>query len=132
MKYFLSYFLTLLSFLAVDFFWLMVLAKNLYAKYLYPVIGQNVNLPAAIVFYIFYVFGLFILIIQPNIEAGTPLKVILTVALFGAVAYATYDLTNLATIKDWPILIAIIDIIWGAVLTAITAIIGFYITKAIV
>jgi uncharacterized membrane protein len=132
LKYLLAYVLTFVSFLIIDFIWLTAIAKDLYAKYLFPVIGQHVNLISAGIFYLIYIVGVFVLVIMPSIENGGPVKALVYGAIFGLVAYSTYDLTNLATIKDWPINITIIDLIWGTFVTATTSIIGFYITKAII
>lgn len=106
-----------LSFLLIDSIWLTTVAKNFYAKNLGYLMSKNPNLAAAGIFYVIYVITLVILVISPALQKGSLLSAILTGALFGLCAYATYDLTNLATIKDWPLLVTVVDLIWGAFLS---------------
>jgi uncharacterized membrane protein len=80
--------------------------------------AKTPNLAAAGIFYVIYIITLVILIISPALQKSSFSAAILTGALFGFCAYATYDLTNLATIKDWPLIITIVDLIWGTFLTA--------------
>jgi len=125
----LSYFLTLIVFLIVDLVWLGFIARGLYKKYLGSFLSENVNWTAAIIFYLIYVIGIFIFAIQPAINKDSAMHAIIMGSIFGALAYATYDLTNLATLKDWPLPIVIIDIVWGSILTLIVSLAGFYIVK---
>ncbi|MEQ9591668.1 MAG: DUF2177 family protein [Cyclobacteriaceae bacterium] len=125
----LSYFLTTLVFFAVDMLWLGLLAKNLYRKYLGGFLADNVNWIAAIVFYLLFIIGIFVFVILPAVERNSLARAAVMGALFGFFTYATYDLTNLATLKDWPLTIVFIDIIWGAVLTSTVGIAGFLITR---
>ncbi|MEQ8359530.1 MAG: DUF2177 family protein [Cytophagales bacterium] len=125
----LSYFLTTLVFFAVDMLWLGLLAKNLYRKYLGGFLADNVNWIAAIVFYLLFIIGIFVFVILPAVERNSLARAAVLGALFGFFTYATYDLTNLATLKDWPLTIVFIDIIWGAVLTSTVGIAGFLITR---
>ena len=101
-------------FLLIDGIWLTTVAKNFYAKNLGYLMSKNPNLVAAGIFYVIYVITLVILVISPALQRGSLLSAVLTGALFGLCAYATYDLTNLATIKDWPLLVTVVDLIWGA------------------
>jgi len=128
-KILISYILTFFVFLIVDMAWLGLIAKDLYKKYLGNIVSDQVNWTAAIVFYLLFVVGVFIFAILPAIEKNSLRSAIILGALFGFFTYATYDLTNLATIKNWPIKIVVIDIIWGSLLTAIVSTAGFYITK---
>ena len=125
----LSYILTLIVFLMVDLTWLGFIAKGVYNKYLGGFLSDNVNWTAAIIFYFIYVIGILIFVVYPAINKDSVWHAISMGALFGILAYATYDLTNLATLKGWPVQIVIIDIIWGGVLTLIVSLSGFYITK---
>lgn len=109
------------TFLAIDGLWLTLIAKNFYAKHLGFLMTKTPNLTAAGIFYIIYVFTMVVLIISPALQKGSLMSAVLTGALFGLCAYATYDLTNLATIKDWPLLVTIVDLIWGTVLSAAVA-----------
>lgn len=124
-----SYILTLLVFLIVDLAWLGFIARGLYKKYLGSFLSDQVNWTAAIIFYLIYIAGIFIFVIYPAVNKDSVLHAVVMGAILGILAYSTYDLTNLATIKGWPLQIVIIDIIWGAVLTLIVSLSGFYITK---
>ena len=124
-----SYLLTLIVFLIVDMFWLGIIAKNLYQKYLGGFLTDRVNWTAALIFYLIYVAGISIFAIYPAVSKGSAFNAILMGALFGLFTYATYDLTNLATLKDWPLNIVFIDILWGAFLSAIVSFSGFHIVK---
>ncbi len=128
-KLILSYFLTALVFFAVDMVWLGFIAKGFYRKHLGGFLSDQVNWTAAIVFYLLFIVGIFIFVILPAIEKGSLLRAIGLGAFFGIITYATYDLTNLATLKNWPILIVMVDIAWGAVLTAIVSAAGYGIVK---
>jgi len=115
-----SYLLTFIVFLAVDMLWLGIVAKNLYQKYLGAFLTDRVNWTAAFIFYLIYVVGISIFAIYPAVNKGSAFNAVLMGALFGFFTYATYDLTNLATLKGWPLQIVFIDII---------SISGFYIVK---
>jgi uncharacterized membrane protein len=124
-KLLLSYLLTTLVFFAIDMTWLGFIAKNLYRKYLGGFLSDNVNWTAAIVFYLLFIVGIFYFSILPSVEKNDFSKTVISGALFGLFTYATYDLTNLATLKNWPLNIVFIDIIWGMVLTALVSSAGF-------
>jgi uncharacterized membrane protein len=128
-KLLVSYVLTFIVFFIVDMAWLGFIAKDLYRKYLGSFLSDQVNWVAAIVFYLLFIVGVFIFAILPSIEKNSWVSAVTLGALFGFFTYATYDLTNLATLKNWPLSIVVIDIIWGSVLTAIVSISGFYIVK---
>jgi len=124
-----SYLLTFIVFLMIDMLWLGVIAKNIYQKYLGDFLSNQVNWTAAFIFYFIYVLGISIFAIYPSVNKGSVYNAILMGALFGFFTYATYDLTNLATLKGWPLPIVFIDIIWGSVLSAVVCFSGFYIVK---
>lgn len=128
-KLIINYLLTTIVFFAVDMTWLGFIAKDLYKKYLSNFLSDKVNWPAAIIFYLLFIIGIFYFAILPAVEKNSLAKAIISGALFGFFTYATYDLTNLATLKDWPLPIVFIDIIWGSVLTGIVSIAGYYIVK---
>lgn len=109
------------TFLVIDGVWLTLIAKDFYAKNLGFLMAKTPNLVAAGIFYIIYVFSMVVLIITPALQRGTLTTAILTGALFGLCAYATYDLTNLATVKDWPVLVTVVDLIWGTILSGTVA-----------
>jgi uncharacterized membrane protein len=125
----LSYLLTLIVFLMVDMLWLGIIAKNMYQKFLGGFITDKVNWTPALIFYLIYVVGISIFAIYPAVNKGSASNAILMGALFGIFTYATYDLTNLATMKDWPLNIVFIDILWGAFLSALVSFSGFHIVK---
>ena len=128
-KLIISYVLTFAVFFIIDMAWLGFVAKDIYKKYLGNLLSDNVNWAAAIVFYLLFVVGIFIFAIMPSVDKNSLQSAIILGALFGFFTYATYDLTNLATLKDWSLTIVFIDIIWGAVLTSIVSTAGFYIVQ---
>lgn len=128
-KLLLSYLLTFVVFFIIDMTWLGFIAKDLYRKYLGGFLTDQVNWTAAIIFYLLFIVGIFIFTIMPAVEKNSLSSAIILGALFGFFTYATYDLTNLATLKGWPLNIVFIDIIWGTFLTAIVSTAGFYIVK---
>ena len=119
------YLLSLIVFLAVDMLWLGVAAKDFYRNNLGHLLRPDVNWAAALIFYLLYVAGTLIFATMPALEKQSLRQAVLQGALFGFFAYATYDLTNLATLKDWPLNVVLVDILWGAVLTAIVAAASF-------
>ncbi len=131
LKIILSYLLTFLVFLGIDLFWLTILSKNFYAKYLGFLMAEKANLLPAFLFYLLFVAGIMYFVIFPAIKSGSLLKAILGGVFFGLVTYATYDLTNLATIKNWPLRITIIDLLWGMLVSTIVSMVGFWIVKLI-
>lgn len=122
-----QYFVALLTFLVIDGLWLTLIAKNFYAKHLGYIMTKTPNLSAAAIFYLIYIFALVVLVLSPALQKGNLLSAILTGALFGFAAYATYDLTNLATLKDWPLIVTLVDLAWGAFLSGAVTGISFYI-----
>ncbi|MFA7628354.1 MAG: DUF2177 family protein [Candidatus Dojkabacteria bacterium] len=129
MKYVYLYILTFIVFLAIDFIWLNWIAKNLYSQKIGHLLAENPNLIAAGVFYLLFVGASLVLAVLPGYEAQSLTKTILLGAIFGMITYATYDLTNLATLKEWPLSVTIIDIIWGTSLSTATAVAGYYIAN---
>jgi len=124
-----AYLLTAVVFFAIDMLWLGVIAKDLYNRSLGNFLSDQVNWTAAIIFYLIFIVGISIFAIYPSVEKNSVVSAIVLGALFGVFTYATYDLTNLATLKDWPLQIVFIDIAWGAFLTASVSVSGFYIVK---
>ncbi|HPJ03173.1 MAG TPA: DUF2177 family protein [Candidatus Limiplasma sp.] len=124
-----NYAIILAVFLVIDGLWLMVIAKNLYAEHLGYLMAEKPRLLAALVFYLLFVVGLLAFVVNPALAAGSWTKALLPGLLFGLITYATYDLTNLATVKDWPVLITVIDLIWGSFVSAATATIGYFIIR---
>ncbi len=122
-----QFFVTLAAFLMIDGLWLTVIAKDFYAKHLGFLMTKTPNLWAALIFYVIYVIALIVFVISPALQKDSLWSAILLGGFFGLCAYATYDLTNLATVKNWPLLITIIDLIWGTFLSASVAGLSFLI-----
>ena len=118
--------MTLVIFFLVDIVWLAVISKKLYKEYLGHLMGP-VNWPAALIFYALFIAGLVFFVITPAIEKESLVYAIPVGAFFGLITYGTYDLTNLATLKDWPVTITVIDLIWGTFLNAATAGLTYYV-----
>ncbi len=130
MQYIYLYLLTIPVFFLVDMLWLGAVATKFYQSQIGFLLGP-VNWVAAITFYLLYIVGIIVFAVHPALAAGSLGKAALLGALFGFLAYATYDLTNLATVKDWPILVTIVDMIWGTILTASVASLSYLIGKAL-
>lgn len=112
------YCIALPIFFALDMVWLGVAAKNFYTRQIGFLMKANVNWVAAFLFYLLFIAGLVVFVVIPAMEKGSWVRALLFGALFGLITYATYDLTNLATLKDWPLLVTVVDLIWGMVLAA--------------
>lgn len=118
-------------FFAIDMLWLGLIAKEFYAKQIGGLMKPDINWTAAIIFYLIFIAGLVVFVITPAVLKSSWTHAVLMGALFGFVCYATYDLTNLAVAKDWPILVTIVDLIWGAVLAASVSVITFLIASKV-
>ncbi len=127
-QYIYLYLLTVPAFFIIDMVWLGLVAVKFYQTQIGHLLGP-INWSAAIIFYLVYIVGILIFAVVPGLEAGSWYKAALYGALFGFFTYATYDLTNLATLKDWPLIVVIVDIIWGAVLSSSVALISYYLGK---
>jgi len=132
LKYTLLYIITFVIFLVIDLVWLNIIAKNLYQKEIGTLLLKNPNLVPALLFYLLFIFALLVLVLIPGIKEGGLLKTLLMAALFGLTTYATYDLTNLATLEGWNLKITVIDLIWGTSISTITALFGYLIGSKIV
>ncbi|MEI6614003.1 MAG: DUF2177 family protein [Chrysiogenales bacterium] len=110
------YLLTLVVFFLIDMVWLGLVAKNFYRRHLGAMLSPTVNWPAAILFYLLFIAGLLLFVIEP--AQGRVLQALWKGSFFGLIAYATYDLTNLATLNNWPLLVTVVDLVWGTVLGA--------------
>jgi uncharacterized membrane protein len=125
------YAIALAVFFAIDMLWLGVVAKNFYRSQIGNIMKPDVNWVAAIIFYLIFIAGLVVFVIEPAVEKGSWKHALLLGAFFGLVCYATYDLTNLAVAKDWPVLVTIVDLAWGAVLAASVSTITYFIATKI-
>lgn len=123
------YFVPFIVFFLIDLLWLGFLAKDLYRKHLGDFMADKTNWPAAIIFYLIFIGGLVYFAVNPAIESGNWLEALKLGAIYGFITYVTYDLTNLATLKDWPVMISIIDIAWGTFLNTATVTLSFFIIR---
>lgn len=114
-------------FFAIDIVWIGFVAKDFYRQQIGYLLRSDVNWAAAIIFYLVFMAGLVFFVIAPAMEKGSWTYALLAGAFFGFVCYATYDLTSLATTKDWPLLVTIVDLAWGAVLAASVSSITYFI-----
>lgn len=123
------YLITFGVFLAIDAVWLTVMGGRFYKVQLGDLMRDQPNLGIALLFHLFYVVGVLVLATMPGVEAGSVLKAAGYGALLGFVAYGTYDITNLSTLRDWPVIVAAVDIVWGSALTAAVATAGYYVAR---
>jgi len=126
-----TYLITLFVFLGIDLVWLSLIAKNFYAQYLGYLMKKDVNVAAAGLFYLLFVVGLVVFSVLPALEKNSWVQALALGALLGLISYATYDLTNLATIKDWPLIVTIVDMVWGTVLGASVSLVSYFIITRI-
>lgn len=129
MTYALAYGAALVIFVIVDSLWLGNMAPRLYKPILGDILLAQFNLKAAIVFYLLYPVGLVIFAINPALKGGGLATALMYGALFGLFTYATYDLTNQATLRNWSTLITVVDIAWGSFLGAVTSAGAWWVTQ---
>jgi uncharacterized membrane protein len=118
-------------FFVIDMVWLVLVAKKFYQEQIGFLMRPDINWFAAIIFYLLFIAGLIIFVISPAVEKHSWVHALLFGALFGLITYATYDLTNLATLKDWPLLVTVVDLIWGTVLASAISVITYLIANKI-
>ncbi|MEO6626151.1 MAG: DUF2177 family protein [Burkholderiaceae bacterium] len=109
---------TLLAMVALDMLWLGVVAKSFYQQGIGHLMAERPNIAAAVLFYAIYAAGLVIFVLAAGAETAAWNRTLMLGALFGFFAYATYDLTNLATLRNWPVGLAALDIAWGSIVSA--------------
>lgn len=124
MRLILMYLITLGIFLAIDMVWLNLVARDFYRRHLGHLLARDFNILAALVFYALFVAGLLFFVISPALAAGSLWQALWAGAFFGLVTYATYDLTNMATVRDWPLVVTLVDLAWGSALGAATSFLG--------
>jgi len=125
MSYLVAYIASMLVFVGIDAVWLSIMGARLYRPILGDMLAEKPNVPAAIAFYLIYGLGLMVLAIAPALREGSGGRAALSGATLGLVAYATYDLTNQATLRVWSTRLTLADMAWGAALTALAAYAGF-------
>ena len=121
MTYAIAYGICLLLFAAADVTWLMTVGGRLYKDTLGDILLPQIYLPAAVCFYLLYPAGVVIFAIAPALKVGSVTTALIFGALFGLFAYATYELTNFASLRNWTLQITLIDIAYGAVATGVVA-----------
>jgi len=125
------YFIALPVFFAIDLVWLGLIARSFYAKQIGFLMKSDVNWVAAIIFYLLFILGIVFFVVAPSLSQKSWIQALFSGALFGLITYATYDLTNLATIKNWPLVVTIVDLVWGTVLSSLVSIITYVIALKI-
>lgn len=106
----------------LDAIWLSVVANKFYKSQIGQLLLDKPNMLAAVLFYVIYIVGVVVFVINPALEKGSWMHALGYGVLFGLIAYATYDLTNLATLKEWPVKLVVVDLLWGMALTAVVAV----------
>jgi uncharacterized membrane protein len=125
----LVYAVTVPVFFAIDLAWLGVVARDFYRRHLGHLLSAQVNWPAAILFYLVFIGGIVFFAVRPALEAGSATRALAYGAFLGFLCYATYDLTNQATIRDWPILVTVVDLAWGTTLSAVVSYVSYQIAS---
>jgi uncharacterized membrane protein len=120
-----GYVTALIVFLGADMVWLGIMAPRYYRPIMGDIVLATVNLPAAFVFYALYPIGLLIFVVYPALRSGSLTTALIYGALFGFFTYATYDLTNQATLRNWTWSLTLLDVAWGSVLAAVSAVVTF-------
>ncbi|MBK8884748.1 MAG: DUF2177 family protein [Bacteroidales bacterium] len=119
------------TFFVIDMIWLVLVARKFYSEQLGFLMRPDIGWTAAIIFYLIFIAALVTFVITPAVEKQSWSHALLYGAFFGLVTYATYDLTNLATLKDWPVIVTIVDLIWGSVLAASISVVTYFIAVKI-
>lgn len=131
MQYVAAYLATAAAFLVIDLLWIGLLANSFYRNKIGALMLEQINWTAALLFYVLFVAGIVVFAVAPALQGGSWRTALVFGALFGFFAYATYDMTNLATLKGWPVAMVIVDMAWGTFLTGVSATAGFLITRYI-
>ena len=126
LKWIAAYLGTALAFAAVDFVWLSTMTERFYKPVLGPIMAPKPDMVAAVLFYVIYIGGIVFFAVSPALKEGAWTRAALNGAVLGFVAYATYDLTNQATLAVWQAKLTIVDLIWGTVLTTVAATAGYF------
>lgn len=129
--YVVAYLSTAVVFFGLDLIWLGKVATGFYRIQLGDMMRERPDFAAAGAFYLVYVAGIVYFAVHPNLQGGTWGQALLSGAILGLIAYGTYDMTNLATLKNWPVTITLVDLAWGTLLTGTSAAVGLWITQKI-
>lgn len=123
------YLVAFLVFLVIDAFWLGLVAPKFYRTHLGHIMADRPNFVVAGIFYLIFLVGLTYFVVNPALESGDMKQLLISAALFGFVTYGTYDLTNMATLKDWPVIVTVVDLVWGTFLSTVVSLITFLIVR---
>jgi uncharacterized membrane protein len=126
-----AYFFTAVVFLAVDYVWLSQVATRFYFDRIGHLLMDKPNMAAAGVFYVIYIVGIVFFAVAPALKADSLAVAVLYGAMFGFFTYATYDVTNFATLRDWPVIVTIVDVAWGTTLSAVSACGGYLFARMV-
>lgn len=121
--------ITMVVFLVIDLLWLQVISKSFYAKHLGYIMTDQVKVAAAFLFYFIFVVGIIYFVINPALAKESWQYALFVGMFFGLITYSTYDLTSLAVIKDWPLIITVVDLIWGTFLSGTTALVSYMLIR---
>lgn len=131
-RYLILYMISLAAFFAIDMLWLGLVASSFYQQQLGFLMAPTPNWFVAALFYLLFVLGILFFVIVPGVNANSLKATLMKGAMFGLISYATYDLTNLATLKNWPVLLSVIDMLWGTFLGVSIGWIGFFAGKRLI
>jgi uncharacterized membrane protein len=123
------YLITLIAFLGIDSFWLGLVAPSFYRSQIGHLMADNPNFFVAGIFYLLFVYGLLIFIVEPGIKNVSLQNAVMNGAFFGLITYATYDLTNFATLENWSLLVTVVDMAWGTILCSLVTLVSVSVGK---
>jgi len=129
MEHIKTFFIAFVVFLGIDMLWLTVIAQKFYKAQIGHLMADKAKLLPAAIFYVLFIAAMVYFVIAPALEHQNLSRLILSAAIFGLVTYATYDLTNMATLKNWPLLVTVVDIAWGTFLSLAVSLITYLIRK---
>jgi uncharacterized membrane protein len=125
----LVYSITLTIFLAIDLLWLGAVAKGFYRQHIGHLLSSQITWSAALLFYLVFIAGIVFFAVKPALEANSALRALTHGALLGFFAYATYDLTNQATLRGWPVIVTLVDLAWGSILSGSVAYLSYQVSS---
>jgi len=129
MEHIKTFFIAFAVFLGIDMLWLTVIAQKFYKAQIGHLMADKAKLLPAAIFYVLFIAAMAYFVIAPALEHQNLSRLILSAAIFGLVTYATCDLTNMATLKDWPVLVTVVDLAWGTFISLAVSVITYLIRK---
>ncbi len=121
------YFTVFTVFLLIDILWLTKVSPSFYKSHIGHLMADKVGYIPALIFYLSYIVALLVFVINPAVESKSLMKALYLGALIGFVMYGTYDLTNMATLKGWPAIVTVVDLLWGTFITSVTSLVSTFI-----